>query len=354
MFAPSMENYMDTDVMLNTPPRNVSPPSRNVSPTPSRLSLKNNKTKKKNQKQKKLTFESGQVAASLQPSISLPETPSAAPGESQPVFPELSGDLSDLIGFNLETTCPINAGGCTHAPSTILTNAQCSMALGIWSKLTDMMDNTRSSKKDPNGGPCVNSHQMLFKSSLNPTPGAKTANMNIVMKKSMKEIRMMFCNNADTPNAPFFLNPIAAELIIGEAYNIMNGEFRDRKEYKYRDDDCSYLMRVSETEFVIEKTHLGSIQSFKLTFQDMNMFKAELYATLVVLRTYPNVERMRNRMLEFIQTEFRNCKCAHMTSSMALKIILTHYYKIGEALYDPLPPHHITIGDIINEAFTKF
>lgn len=339
---------MDTDVMLNTPPRNVSPPSRNVSPTPSRLSLKNNRTKKKNQKQKKLTFESGQVAASLQPSISHPETPSAAPGESQPVFPELSGDLSDLIGFNLEE------GGCTHAPSTILTNAQCSMALGIWSKLTDMMDNTRSSKKDPNGGPCVNSHQMLFKSSLNPTPGAKTANMNIVMKKSMKEIRMMFCNNADTPNAPFFLNPFAAELIIGEAYNIMDGEFRAGKEYKYRDDDCSYLMRVSETEFVIEKTHLGSIQSFKLTFQDMNMFKAELYATLVVLRTYPNVERMRNRMLEFIQTEFRNCKCAHMTSSMALKIILTHYYKIGEALYDPLPPHHITIGDIINEAFTKF
>ena len=251
MFASSMENYMDTHG-LNTPtrkvspPSRISPPSRNVSPPPSRLSLKNNRTKQKKPKNK-LTFEPGQVAASLQPSISHPETPSAAPGESQPVFPELSGDLSDLIGFNLEE------GGCTHAPSTILTNAQCSMALGIWSKLTDMMDNTRSSKKDPNGGPCVNSHQMLFKSSLNPTPGAKTANMNIVMKKSMKEIRMMFCNNADTPNAPFFLNPIAAELIIGEAYNIMNGEFRDRKEYKYRGDDCSYLMRVTETEFTIEK-----------------------------------------------------------------------------------------------------
>ena len=136
---------MDTDG-LNTPtrkvspPSRISPPSRNVSPTPSRLSLKNNRTKQKKPKQNKLTFEPGQVAASLQPSISHPETPSAAPGESQPVFPELSGDLSDLIGFNFEER------GCTHAPSTILTNAQCSMALGIWSKLTDMMD------KDGQGG----------------------------------------------------------------------------------------------------------------------------------------------------------------------------------------------------------
>ena len=234
-----------------------------------------------------------------------------------------------------------------------MTNVRCAVALGKFSKLNTILEHSKYIKQDPNDGPSVNSHKMVFKSSLSPTPGAKTPNINIVMNKNLKQAKTVFCNNDDTVNLPFVLKPYTAENLIGAAYHNLISETRGLEFFCFQGDYSTYQMRVTDTEFTIEKSYQGNTQTFKLSYQDKCQFKADLYATLLVLRTYPNVERMRTQMVDYIQTEFGNCKCAHMDSKEALKILLTHYYEIGEEMYDPVPPHHITIGDIINEAFMK-
>ena len=345
MFTTIMENgsmetetSTTTDSMLNTPPPKLQ----------NKLSLKNKKKKKDGSNSRvpprKLTFETGARDSNS----------SVASGENTPFLSDFQPDFQHLLNeYNEMPPFPIAAGGCAHTIYTIKTNAMVAATLGKFTNVNALLDNSRYIKKDPNDGSSVNSHQMSFKSSLNPAPGAKTPNINIIMNKTLKQAKTVFCNNDVTQNSPFVLKPDTAEQLMGYAhYNLIN-EIKCEKEYRFPGDYNSYQMRVTDTEFTIAKNYQGIISVFKLCYEDKQQFKADLYATLLVLRTYPNVERMRALMVDYIQTEFGNCKCPHMDSKEALKILLTHYYEIGEGLYDPLPPHHITIGDIINEAFMK-
>ena len=224
--------------------------------------------------------------------------------------------------------------------------------MGTFNKVSQILEETKYCKVDSNGGPNIISHIVSFNSCTSNAPGVKTPNVNIIMGKN--GVRHVFLNNEDTVNNAFMLKAYPAEDLLGHAFRLLTDRNHTASEVTYNGDNSVYRVQVTDSELMIEKNYQMNTQIFTLKYTDRQQFFTNLYATVMVLRTYPNIERMRIYMINYIDKEFTNCTCGYKVNPKeAMKIIVTHYYSYGESQYDPLPPHNITIPDILSECFSK-
>ena len=98
---------------------------------------------------------------------------------------------------------------------------------------------------------------------------------------------------------------------------------------------------------LVKRLNNGTVYAYKLSFENPDSLKLELMNVLAILRFYPNIEQIRDTMVNFMNREFGSCTCRGMDAKKMGLIILNYYYNLN---FYPLPPHNVCIGDILQRS----
>ena len=98
---------------------------------------------------------------------------------------------------------------------------------------------------------------------------------------------------------------------------------------------------------LVKRLNNGTAHAYKLSFENPDSLKLELMNVLAILRFYPNIEQIRDTMVNFMNREFGSCTCRGMDAKKMGLIILNYYYNLN---FYPLPPHNVCIRDILQRS----
>ena len=141
------------------------------------------------------------------------------------------------------------------------------------------------------------------------------------------------------------LSSSGAEHVIEEIVNCLTLQ-TDNNRY-CNSDDGELTVKVTHSDLALIKKLNGVTYTYNLAFGNPESFKQELVGVLGIMKLYPNIERIRYAMINFMNREFGNCSCHNMDAKKMEMIVLNAYYNLN---YYPLPPHHACIGDIIQRS----
>ena len=214
--------------------------------------------------------------------------------------------------------------------------------------LQEEMEKTKYAKAETNGS-ISHSHVIYLNSVAPPTGSTKAVNINMVFNKQQKAFQTIWFNSNEKHQPPFQMSPKAAEFILSELYHMCHRiPATQQQEYPALENEGDFQIRVDKSSLCIQKTMNSIVYQFRVIYNEIEEFKKELHAAITTLKWYPNIQKCRKETMKFINDEFTNCVCADMNEKQAVRLIKNFYYKLP---YYPLPPHHLTIGDILHRVF---